>query len=416
VLETAPLITAARLAGIDAEEASALSEMLVGAGILRDARPLAFEHVLVRDAVLSGMSAAERERLHSQAARVLTEAGAALEAVAIHLLHVEGAADPAVASTLAEVGRRALRSGAPEEAAAFLGRAVAEQPPAEERSPLLLDLARAEHALGRANALEHVIEASDAATDEVQRAHAALALMWASGPGRQDPMEALAIVEQALQGVAGGHRELELELEAVRLMAAFMSPALMQHVLGAAEQFAGLEGATPGECQLLLHVSLHRFLGGGSSAAAAGPLERALRNPEVVAAIGPDSVWLWLVLGALFKADRLDLALRTVAAAFAEAKRRGSAPGFATASAWRAWIALRQGAAADAEADARAAYDAIRAAGAWSEAWASACLAEVLIERGELKEAQAILDAADDPAGPLLSTRSILRLAQGQTR
>jgi hypothetical protein len=190
----------------------------------------------------------------------------------------------------------------------------------------------------------------------------------------------------------------------------------MQHVLGAAEQFAGLEGATPGECQLLLHVSLHRFLGGGSSAAAAGPLERALRNPEVVAAIGPDSVWLWLVLGALFKADRLDLALRTVAAAFAEAKRRGSAPGFATASAWRAWIALRQGAAADAEADARAAYDAIRAAGAWSEAWASACLAEVLIERGELKEAQAILDAADDPAGPLLSTRSILRLAQGQTR
>jgi DNA-binding CsgD family transcriptional regulator len=414
VLETAPLITAARLAGIDAEEASALSEMLVGAGILRDARPLVFEHALVRDAVLSGMSAAERERLHAQAARILTAAGAAAEAVAVHLLHIEAGADPAVASTLAEVGRRALRSGAPEEAAAFLGRAVAERPPAAERSPLLLDLARAEHALGRANALAHVMEASDAANDEVQRAHAALALMWASGPGRQDPQEALAIVEQALQGVAGRHRELELELEAVRLMAAFMSPALMQRVLGAAEQFADLEGATPGECQLLLHVSIHRFLGGGSAAAAVEPLERALRNPEVVAAIGPDSVWLWLVLGALFKADRLDLALRTVAAAFAEAQRRGSAPGFATASAWRAWIALRQGSAADAEADARGAYDAIRAAGAWSEAWSSACLAEVLIERGELDEAQAILEAADDPAGLLLSTRSILRLAQGR--
>jgi DNA-binding CsgD family transcriptional regulator len=413
VLETAPLVAAARLAEIEVEEASELSEMLVRAGILRDARPLAFEHALVREAVLSGMSAAERERLHAEAARVLTATGAAPEAVAVHLLHVEAGADPAVASTLAEVGRRALRSGAPEEAAAFLGRAVAERPPANQRSPLLLDLARPEHALGRADALERVMEASDTATDEVQRAQAALALMWASGPGRQQPQDALAIVEQALQGVAGRHRELELELEAVRLMAAFMSPALMQHVLGTAERFADLEGGTPGECQLLLHVSIHRFLGGGS-AAAAEPLERALGNPEVVAAIGPDSVWLWLVMGALFKADRLELALRTLTAAFAEAQRRGSVPGFATASAWRAWIALRQGSAASAEADARAAYDAMRAAGAWSEAWSSACLAEVLIERGELDEAQAILETADDPAGLLLSTRSILRMAQGR--
>jgi hypothetical protein len=149
VLETAPLATAARLVGVDVEEASTLGEKLVRAGILRDARPLGFEHALVRDAVLSGMSAAERERLHAGAARILTEAGAAPEAVAVHLLHVEPRGDSAVATTLTEVGRRALHSGAPEEAAAFLVRALAEPPPTEERSPLLLDLARAEHALGR---------------------------------------------------------------------------------------------------------------------------------------------------------------------------------------------------------------------------------------------------------------------------
>ena len=416
VLETAPLVTAARLAGVDLDEASALGEQLVRAGILRDARPLEFEHALVRDAVVNGLSAGERAQLHAAAARILTAAGAAPEAVAVHLLHAEPRADPAVAATLAEVGRRALRSGAPDEAAACLARALAEPPPAADRSALVLDLARAEHALGRPGALDHVLEASDAATDEVQRAHAALALMWASGPGRQDPLEALGMVERALQGVAGRHRELELELEAVRLMAAFMSPALMQEVLGAAERFADLEGRTPGECQLLLHVSIHRFLGGASAAAVLEPLERALGSPEVVAAIGPESAWLWFLLGALFKTDRLDLARRVVATAFAEAQRRGSAPGFATASSWRAWIALREGSAADAEADARAACDA-QQAGSWSQAWCSACLAEVLVERGELGEAEAILDAAAELDGGselLLSARSMLRSAQGR--
>jgi DNA-binding CsgD family transcriptional regulator len=390
----------------------------VRAGILRDARPLEFEHALVRDAILNGLSAGERARLHAAAARILSEAGAPPPAVAVHLLHTEPRGDEAVAATLAEVGRRALRSGAPEEAGALLARAVAEPPPAAERGALLLDLARAEHGLGRAEALDHVLEASDAAADEVQRAHAALALMWASGPGRQDPLEALAIVEQALQGVAGRHRELELELEAVRLMAAFMSPALMRQVLGAAERFANLKGRTPGECQLLLHVSIHRFLGGASAAAVAEPLERALSAPEVVAAIGPDSAWLWFVLGALFKTDRLDLARRTlaIAIAFAEAQRRGSAPGFATASSWRAWIAQREAAAADAEADARAAHDALRG-GTWSQAWCSACLAEILIERGELGQGEAILDAAPESDGGselLLSTRPMLRSAQGR--
>ena len=48
------LLTAARLAGVGSEQASAFGEQLVRAGILRDVRPLEFEHVLVRDAVLSG--------------------------------------------------------------------------------------------------------------------------------------------------------------------------------------------------------------------------------------------------------------------------------------------------------------------------------------------------------------------------
>ena len=141
-------------------------------------------------------------------------------------------------------------------------------------------------------------------------------------------------------------------------MTSFMTPALFEQAVGQAERFAHLEGRTVGECELLLHVAVQRFLLGRSAAEVAEPVERAVADAQLVAAIGPDSAWLTLTIGQLFKTDRLDVAGRTVAIALAEARRRGSAPGFAGASAWRAWIALREGAAADAEADARAAYDA----------------------------------------------------------
>jgi ATP/maltotriose-dependent transcriptional regulator MalT len=418
VLERAPLITAARLAGLETREASAFGEQLVRAGILRDARPLEFQHALVRDAVLSALTAGERARLHADAAAILTEAGAPPEAVAVHLLHAEPRGDPAVVSALAEAGRRGLASGALSEAAACLERALAEPAAPTERSALLLDLARAEHGSGRTEALDHVIQASDAAGDEVAYAQAALALMWASGPGRQDPQEAAAMIERAIAGVSGRDRELGLRLEAVRLMAIFMSPQLMQQALGAAERFAGLEGRTPGECELLLHVAIHRFRLGRPAVDVAEPLERFAGDPELLAAVGTDSAWLVFVLGALFKTDRLDAARRTVAIAAAEARRRGSVFGFAVASVWRAWIELREGSAAEAEADARAAYEALPA-GVWQHSICASCLIEVLVERGELEEAQAVLaasggeDAITTGVDWLYYARSIVRAARG---
>ncbi len=225
------------------------------------------------------------------------------------------------------------------------------------------------------------------------------------------------MIERALSDVVGRHRELELRLESSRLMTSFMSPALFEQAVGQAERFAHLEGRTAGECELLLHVAVQRFLLGRPAAEVAEPVECAVADAQLVAAIGPDSVWLTLTIGQLFKTDRLDVACRTVAIALAEARRRGSAPGFAGASAWRAWIALREGAAANAEADARAAYDAPPGT-TWKHVISSCCLVDVLVERAELVEAQAILTAcsAEDAIGGelLLSTRSNLRAAQGE--
>jgi hypothetical protein len=107
VLDGAPLVTAARLAGVGSEQATAFGEQLVRAGLLCDVRPLEFEHALVRDAVLSGLSASKRARLHAEAARIPGEGGAAPEAIAVHLLHAEPRGDEAIAGALAEAGRRA---------------------------------------------------------------------------------------------------------------------------------------------------------------------------------------------------------------------------------------------------------------------------------------------------------------------
>ena len=423
VLERAPLATAAGLAGVDAAQASGFAEQLVRAGILRDARPLEFEHGLVRDAALSGLTAGERARLHAAAARILGDAGAAPEAIAVHLLHAEPRGDEEVASILGQAGRRALASGALSEAAAALTRAVAEPPPPALRTALLLDLARAEHGLGSAHALDRVRTAYAAATDEVDRAQAALALTWAAGPGTGDPDELLAMIEGALSDVAGRHRELELRLQSCRFMASLLAPALFVQALGEAERFADLDGRTVGECEVLLHVAIQRWMAGRPADDVANAVERAVADPKLVAAVGPDSAWLQLAIGQLFKTDRLDAARRTNAVALAEARRRGSAPAFAAASAWRAWIALRSGAAADAEADARAAYEAPPGT-SWQRLYCSCCLIDVLVERGELDAAQAILaaaggedaEAAQTGGELLLSTRSNLRAARGDLR
>ena len=415
ILDGATLATAGRLAALDHAEAARATDELVRAGVLRDTRPLVFEHALVRDAVMRGTSTAERARLHEDAARLLRDAGAAHEVVAVHLLRTDPAGDPEVAATLASAGQRALASGALEEAIVCLARAVAEPPPAARRVALSLDLARAEHGLGRPEALDRVLEAFAAARDPEARAEAALALAWATGLGRQDPADALAMVDEALAGVQD--RELGLRLEALRLAVAFMDSGLLEAALGSAERFADLPGRTRGECELLAHVALHRFLLGRSAAEVAEPLERAVADPAQVTAIGSDSVWLLFALGQLLKTDRLDLVATTARIALADAQRRGSAPGFAVPTCWVAWVALRRGDAAAAEADARAAHEAL-APEAWQRAFTGACLAEVLVEGGRLAEAQAVLDgaretAADRASDFLLYASSILRLAQG---
>jgi DNA-binding CsgD family transcriptional regulator/tetratricopeptide (TPR) repeat protein len=418
--DEAPLALAAPLAGLAPGEGATAADQLVRAGILDDGRPLRFQHALVRDAVLASLTAGEQAAAHRAAALRLAEQGAPERAVAAHLLHTEPSGDARVAATLAAEGRRALAAGASSEARGLLERPLAEPPAETDRHALLLALARAAAQLGAGDAIEHVHAAYDAAGDGIERAQAALAVMWATGPAPDQVERATGLIEPAIAGLGGGDRELELQLEAARLMMLFLSEDRITAWIAESERHAALAGETPGECLLLLHASIARFASGRPAAEIAGPVERIPDNAVALAALGPEAPWVPFLIGMLFKTDRLEAADVVTAAALAEATRTGSAAGFAIASIWHAWIALRRGQGEAAEAHARAAVDAAPPDG-WQYGFCSAGLAEVLAERLQLDEAARVLEAvrmeqtaaADRSSELLFSTRSIVRMAQG---
>src|SRR5262249_21689470 len=94
----------------------------------------AFAHPLVRAAVIAGIPAAERPRLHREAARVLADR----ERAAAHLLEVEPAGEEWVVDTLTAAADATAARGAPETAARLLRRALAEPPAPERRCALLM--------------------------------------------------------------------------------------------------------------------------------------------------------------------------------------------------------------------------------------------------------------------------------------
>jgi len=169
----APLRHAAELAGLETPVAARLADRLRTAGLL-NYRELV--HPMVAAALYQGLPASQRALWHGRAAAMLTRERADPEAVALHLLHSEPARDAETVRTLREAAQGAGRRGAPESAAAFLRRALAEPPPeradeADVRCRLGLVLA----AQVGPDALGLLDSAVEMAADPRQRARLALA-------------------------------------------------------------------------------------------------------------------------------------------------------------------------------------------------------------------------------------------------
>ncbi|MDQ3759989.1 MAG: LuxR C-terminal-related transcriptional regulator, partial [Actinomycetota bacterium] len=159
----------------------------------------------------------------------------------------------------------------------------------------------------------------------------------------------------------------------------------------------------------------------GTAKEAAGLAEQALAGGRLVASEGCESIPVYEAAWVLAYADRHELAMETLSATLAEARRRGSVFGFITSCAVRAIVAMQTGDMRAVEAEARSGVD-LGLVPPFVRPSIFSALARALLERGQLGEAEAAM--TESGCGPYLPemihmnpafyTRGLLGLALGR--
>jgi DNA-binding NarL/FixJ family response regulator len=412
----APLRHAAGLAGLEPETAAHIADALRAAGLLEGDGGLA--HPLVAGALYAGLGPGERSVRHAQAARLLACERADPEHVALHLLRTEPAGDPATVATLRRAASQAGARGAPQSAAGFLRRALAEPPPtAADDADVRLELGLALAAALERDAPALLVEAAELTESPRRRAEIALAGARALGlAGYFDdaiglcrrglehagdiPAKLLARLEAEFAGDAGLNAATARELdECLRRLASSPPPLELWRVIAA---WGAVREARPArETRALLAPVFE-----------AGALET-----------DADSLLGTVAKLVLIANGDLDAAREHCGALIDFARPRGWRIALAHGSFLRAIALVHAGQIRDAEADARLAFDFKLAHGQPRAAliWSLFPLVDALTELGELDDADTALAAArllgDPPVGALsapmlLESRARLRLAQ----
>ncbi|HEV2772342.1 MAG TPA: AAA family ATPase [Thermoleophilaceae bacterium] len=417
-----PWRDAARLAGLDPTAAALAADRLAAVDVLVADGRLSFVHPMVGEAVYGSIPSGERNVLHSRAARAAAEEGLELDRVAGQLMATHPAGEAWVVEALRRAARLAVERGAPRAAADYLRRALDEPPRGEDRAKVLVELGAAEVRAGLQEGSQRLWEVFSSAREPALRSRTGLELGLAL-VARGKLGEAIEVLDAAIDEGDAPQSELALRLEADFLGAARLdirSRPLVEKRLERLPREPSVRGAR----HLLLGVqALHAALAAEPAAEVARLGEAALAAdlpPDFPLAHSPP---LNEAAYALMVADHFEPAERFLAQALADARRRGSIVGFATASCWRSYLAFRRGALPEAEAEARSGLDA-----AGRDGWALgrpailATLVDALVERGENEEADASLahhlpdwrpsDSALDTA--LLQSRGRLRLAQAE--
>ncbi|MBV9426085.1 MAG: AAA family ATPase [Solirubrobacterales bacterium] len=386
----------AAMAGLDDARSGSGLEALLRADILRVEPKLGFEHPLVAAVVYRDMAPVQRGREHQRAARLLIQAGAPIEQVAAHLLAVPPGANGWVVKELVRAGEDAFRAGAAESAVAYLRRAAAEPPPAEERAQVLLKLGHAEFLTRGPDAAKHLLEAYELLEDPVERGSVALTLARALLLTRQAPAAA-SIAAGAAADLPPHLTELRTELKCVEAMAVFVRGRGGEK-LGSLSALR-TERLGDGLASKMLTTMLARegTFAGATSDACAQLASEALTGGELIAAENGSSAIV--ALTTLARADR-DEALEAWQPSLTEAHRRGSLQAKAGISLGIGFTLYRRGELADAEHWLRTADDEYALWNLGPDPPMTHCvslLALVLLEQGELVEARAQLERCTDP-------------------
>jgi class 3 adenylate cyclase/DNA-binding CsgD family transcriptional regulator len=219
---------AAALAELDADLASLAATALARTDLVRVSTPaIEFVHPVVRSSVYETIEPAERALAHRRAAALLHEADAEPERVAAHLDLVAPAADPFVVEVLRAAADRALIRGAPEAAARYLLRALAEPPPEAARVDTLCELGLAEQRVDVSAAAEHLGRAIDAIDEPVRRARVALELGRSLFRLNRGP-DAVRVLDEAIERLGDADQELRMILQAELINSSGFDPNVIE--------------------------------------------------------------------------------------------------------------------------------------------------------------------------------------------
>jgi DNA-binding CsgD family transcriptional regulator len=315
------------------------------------------------------------------------------EQVATHLLAGAPGGEAWAVEALRTAAARALAGGAPRSAVRYLERALAEPPPPDVRAEALAELGRAAALAGDARAVER-LEAAMAAVDEPLRRAEILLSTGRALHARGRHGEAAETFDRGLREAGERDAELALRLQAGYIGAARMDMVALPLALARVRPVLGrrLAGDTPGERALLAHVAHERALAGAPRHEVERLARAALRDGVLLEEETADGIAFYAAVLALAWTDALDDAAGALDAAIADARRRGSVLGYATACATRARLHLYAGRVGDALADAQSALDGARDGWELALPAAHAALARALLERGDLDAAGEALE------------------------
>jgi DNA-binding CsgD family transcriptional regulator len=423
VLEQGELLQAARLAGLNDVEAADAADLLAAAGILELGRPLTFIHPIVRSGVYSELTSAERAQGHRRAAQLLAEQPGTSERVAEHLLLSEPAGDRWVVDRLVAAARAAGKQGAPESAAVFMRRVLAEPAPPDDRSALLLDLGMAEASVGHADWREHLQAAVDAAPDAAAAVDATMVLATALSRAQRFG-EAVEVLDRASLSLDARHSELALLLEAAAVAPAMNDPATAPSAALRSETLRARVADHPAPPELPLAVAAFTSVLTNEPAEVGADLaNQALligENRPPGSEVRPwfsFATWFSLTTFSLLWAERYAQLRPLLDASIAQARVTGDSSRLAVGLATHGWLAFQRGDLGAAEADARTALAAPKLpAPPMYRVMNGGLLIKTLVDQGELDAAEEVLAPLDSEAERGSVIAAEVRFARGRLR
>jgi DNA-binding CsgD family transcriptional regulator len=404
----APLDLAARVAEIDEETARTLALALRRMEVLAEEDPGRFEHPVVRAALWSELPPADRDALLRRAVTVLTDAGAPAEEIAAHLLELPPGGNAPV-EALRRAAEEASARGAPDVAATYLRRALAEPPPAAERATTLHALGAIETQLEDELGWKHLREAIALEPDPAARAAWTLELSVS--------MAFHGAVPDAMEAVASAFASDDLPTPVRELLGANLCAFAWASSEPAPQADALLREYTehpptdPRSARLVLAARASRMNLPADEAAALS--EKALADGLLA------GVWLGnlLSMGTLVYTDRFASASAHLDEALELARATGSQSAIGPVHAMLADLAHATGDLARCETHAMLHLGPLRERSPSALSYTASILVRSLVDRGELERADTVLDELGGiPPVATSHAQYFLRVARGRLR